>query len=409
MLVAQFPLDGSAWAGTFRVVAEQPAPSADAVVWLDYDPNWRQFVGLILAVTVDRFEEDLPPDLVTRVVAAVGRCVAGEPDDRIPRWYTNPNLMHAWLQGWVGRRNDDTPLIAAGEARAAAIMDRFDAYGDVDEYSSPTYDGIDLVAAGLWVAAAPTELFAGAGRRLLAGIGSRMSTTFHGGLRAAAGPYIRTYGFGLDRYVSLSGLWWSLAGEAGVLPPVLDAGTDHIHDLFFLALCEPLAPVVVPALQVRPVAERRTHTQRFRMTEAVTTLWPDAALGVEHGRRSPFSRDQYAPLVAHWASEHETRWLGVMLGAATHVDASPGDGRAAEIRLESAFPDSGADLTIRIVGSVTPELEATTVSVDRATLTFDRRPSSVERHRALGGDELRLHFDAPDGAVVAGFELGRDR
>ncbi len=410
VLSHQYPLDGTSWAGTFRVVAEQPTPGADATVWLDYDPNWRQFVGMILATIVDRFGPELPPDLVARTAEAVGRCVAGEPHDRIPRWYTNPNLMHAWLQGWVGRRNDDESLIVAGQSRVAALMERFDTYGDVDEYNSPTYDGIDLVAAGLWAGSPPTDVFADAGRRLLEGMGSRISATYHPALRAAAGPYIRTYGFGLDRYVSLSGLWWSLAGEEGALPPVLDAETDHVHDLYFLALCDPLVPVVVPALRARPVHVTRAHTQRFRTTEATTTLWPDAALGVERGRRSPFSRDQYAPLVAHWAAASgATQWLGVMLGDGTHVDAEPGAERRAVVRLEPAFPASGADLVVRIVGSEPPELDGPVLSLDRATLTFERPPSAVERLRSLGGGELLLRFPSKGKptarSVVADFVL----
>jgi hypothetical protein len=398
----QYPPDRGPWSGTFRVTAEDRPPPDPAVEWLHYDPNWRQFLGTILAVVLDTYGGELTPDLRARIAAAVAGCVSGEPDGRIPRWYTNPNLMHAWLQGWVGRRTNDRDLLAAADSRAAAIMERVDRHGDVDEYNSPTYDGIDLVALGLWAGSSPTDVFATAGRAMLDRLGARISALYHPGLGAIAGPYIRTYGFGLDRHVALLGMAWAFAGERAALPSELGPATDHIHDLYFLPLVDVVADVVVPSLHPTAVLQPRRHEQRFRDTHAVSTLTSTAAIGVEHGRRSAFSRDQYAPLVAHWVdASGPTRWVGLMPGDATHVDATPAGPGGAEASLVPAFAGAGHELEIHVIGSDPPNLVGPDLRVAGGTVTFSRSPTVSAEAQALGGTRLTLSFPPSDRPVTA--------
>ncbi len=185
----QYVEAGRPWSGTFKVVAEEAAPPGDgAVEWYHYDPNWRQFVGCTLAFVVAEHGGGLPGALATRIEDAIGRCVAGEPPSRIPDWYTNPALMHAWLEAWVGARKGDQALVAAGEARLGRVTARFDRAGDVDEYNSPTYDGVDLFALALWSRFPPTPRFEAEGARLGAAIGARISALYHPRLRAICGP-----------------------------------------------------------------------------------------------------------------------------------------------------------------------------------------------------------------------------
>ena len=42
------------WHGTYARFAEWPEPTDGAVEWVDYDPNWRQFVGTTLALVLER-------------------------------------------------------------------------------------------------------------------------------------------------------------------------------------------------------------------------------------------------------------------------------------------------------------------------------------------------------------------
>lgn len=309
----QYDAPGTPWDGTFKVTAEEPDPPADAEEWVHYDPNWRQFVGCTLAVVVEDFGEVLEPALVDRIRSAIERCVLGEPDDRIPRWYTNPNLMHAWLAAWIG-----DPV---GDERRAMVVERFERHGDVDEYNSPTYDGVDLLALGLWATLPPSPAFEADGERLLAAMGARISRLFHPGLAAVCGPYIRSYGIDLDEYVSFLGMWWAMAGQA-TLPPRLTVDTDHAHDLSFVPLLGRVADAVLPHLVAAPVERPRSHGQRFGAITATSLLGPDSMVGVESGRRGTFSRDQYVPLVAHWlGTGDEAQSLAIYVDDTTQVDA----------------------------------------------------------------------------------------
>ena len=79
-------------------------PPTAPIEWIDYDPNWRQFLGTALAVAVTDF--DLSPPLAARAREAVHLAVDAEPPDRVPPTYANIALLRAWLDAWAGRADD---------------------------------------------------------------------------------------------------------------------------------------------------------------------------------------------------------------------------------------------------------------------------------------------------------------
>jgi len=390
----QYAAPGAPWDGTFKVTAEErDPPEAGAIEWLHYDPNWRQFLGCILTLMVATHRHQLADDLVAAIDRAVDRCVAGEPADRIPRWYTNPNLMHAWLTATVGIRRGDPELVVAGAARARRIIERFDRYGDVDEYNSPTYDGIDLFAAALWVALPPTEAFGSGGRRLVDRLCWRMSQLFHPALHAVCGPYIRAYGLSLQRYVSLAGLWLSAAAvDDAALPPTLDAATAHVHDLYFLPLFAHLMGRVELPLAARPVVTTRRLVQTFGPVRATSILAPDHCLGFESGRTLDFARDQYVPVTAFAPGRSGTDFLGLMAGdALTALDVeATGDGL-----LDITLTGAGAITELVVVCSGTPTVAAEAVAVGDLRLTFAGAPSLQREPTTADHAGVRLRWTTP--------------
>lgn len=376
VLALQLDAPGRPWDGTFPVTAEQPPPPVEgAVEWVHYDPNWRQFVGTALALTVARHSSVLDDELASALVTAVRRCVAGEPDDRIPSWYTNPDLLHAWLLGWVGARDADPARLAAGEARAEAAVARVRRHGDVDEYSSPTYDGVDLLALGLWATLPPSPVYGRLAAEALGAVGPRVATLFHADLGAMCGPYIRAYGLGLDRYVALVGPWLVAAGAPveRVLPWPLDAATDHVHDLWSVPLVALVAPAVVPWLALRSDLPRR-HVQRFGPVVAESVLGVDVAIGAEAGRRPEFAADQHVPVTVH----HATGWMGAALDeGVAGLDAVVA---GSEVRA-TVVPAAGAEtLSVRTRWSAEP----VGLRVGAIALVASPAPTSVtvsEDHR----------------------------
>jgi hypothetical protein len=411
VLALQYDVSDRPWSGTFPVAAEQPQPGDDAVEWVDYDPNWRQFVGCTLAMCRLVGERVLPHDVLAAIATALDRCVAGEPEDRIARWYTNPNLMHAWLQGHVGVTSGDDRLLGRAHERLAMLVDRFRRHGDLDEYNSPTYDGIDLWAIGLWAVHPPGPAFADAAAELLPAVGARISMLYHPAFGTSCGPYLRAYGLAPTRYVSLSGLLFAAAGEhpRHVLPPALDANTVHVHDLYFAPAIAHVAAALTPHLRLRPVDAERHHEQRFTSSVAESLLRPDLAIGWERGRRHEASLSQYVPFSCHTRLDGRTAAVGVMVPSPTawidvhrsgdlefRLDAA---GRTDEVGVRivlDAPVDDAATMTDRSTGSVS-------VRAGRCLLEFPAADAVTPIATAIGSEiRLRWSGDRIEGRITVG-------
>lgn len=135
VLKHQYPLHAdSRWAGTFKTHADQPdAGGRDAdgrqrvTEWRDYDPNWRQFLAVILWVTERLYGHVLTENLRTDMQRAVTGAVTSETTNRIEPEYSNIALMQSWLADVSGQ-----PSTLIDEVTAQVQRD-----GDIAEYNSP--------------------------------------------------------------------------------------------------------------------------------------------------------------------------------------------------------------------------------------------------------------------------------
>ena len=399
VLALQYPISDRPWSGTFPTSAEQhDPPGDDAVEWVHYDPNWRQFLGCVLALCVIVHGEVLPRDVVDGINRAIRHCVDGEPDDRIPRWYTNPYLMHTWLQGHVAVTTGDVEIRAAAHSRLAVAMERLLRYGDVDEYNSPTYDGVDLFALGLWAMYPPTDGFADAASTMLPAIGKRVSTLYHPGFGSACGPYIRAYGLDPTAYVSLSGLLYSVAGEPAdvVLPSPITAETDHVHDLYFLPLLQQVAPALTPHLRLGPVDGERHHVQRFGTSVAESLLRHGLSVGWDQGRRHEASLDQYVPFTAHVAEPDGTvMTFGIMVPDETAwIDVE----RVGDLEFVVHATGRSDTVGVRIVGGPASSLDGA-MTFGQVEVRFDEPPSTVDDASSPTRSSVELGWPAGQTAV----------
>jgi hypothetical protein len=310
--------------------------------------------------------------------------------------------MHAWLLAHVGQVTGDAELIASGELRAHRIMERFERFGDIDEYNSPTYDGIDLFALALWAAHPPTPAYQRSGAAVLAHLGARISMLYHRGLGAVCGPYIRAYGLDLQRYVSLAGIWLHIVGEPSspILPTTLDQDTVHIHDLYFLPVMLRLRPSVVDHLTLHAVTAPRHHVQRFGDACAESRLRPDLAVGWEYGRRHEASLDQYVPFTAHFDVEGRTSSIGIMVPDETAwIDVRQMDDLAFELRAAGRDDRVG----LRIVAGSEPMVSADRVTLGPVEISFDVPPHDITHKRTPIGNETHVSWSAT--GVVANITI----
>jgi len=227
LLRLQHHAPGTPWHGTFARFAEAREPSEGAVEWVDYDPNWRQFVGIALQLLLAHHPGALDGHLRARVEDAIALAAEGEQaSGRLHWWYTNIALQHAWFLVEAGRVDE-------GEALAEQVVEGWREHRTFQEFNSPTYDGVDLWALALWRGQSRSERLRSWGAELEDGLWRTIAGRYHAGLRNIAGPYTRAYGLDLERHVGKVGLL--IAGAAGVdagpLPPLDDEVVAHGHDL----------------------------------------------------------------------------------------------------------------------------------------------------------------------------------
>jgi hypothetical protein len=130
-------------------------------------------------------------------------------------------------------------------------------------------------------------------------IASRLNSLWHPNLALQAGPYSRAYGLDPRLYVSLMSVLMAAIDVPAAGPTRLDNATTHVHDLYFLPLfarvCAPLRGIIAP----QPVTNSRRHEQRFGDIVATSIIEPGLVVGWEHGRRTRFALDQYAPFAMY--------------------------------------------------------------------------------------------------------------
>jgi len=294
VLGLQFDEPAAPWDGTWPRAPEEPLPQTNAVMWRDYDPNWRQFISCLLGVLVSDFAETLGSARCDLARVAIGRALRGEGAGRIDAGYSNIALLHAWLLSEYGDR-------AAGERLAAAIEDLYRAELGFREFNSPTYYGIDLWGLALWRRSSSPPL-AAAGRRLEADLWRDIGDFYHPGLRNLCGPYDRAYGMDMTRYAALLGLWLWWGCGAGVRAfPDTARPFGHAHDFCatsLLALAPPLIPEDAIAALTRGLANRDIE-RRMPGRTITAAVRRELMLGaVDPARVDPTG--QAAPITAHW-------------------------------------------------------------------------------------------------------------
>ena len=294
------------WHGTFVRFPEWPRPTDGAVEWVDYDPNWRQFLGTALAVAVSDF--DLVPSLARRTRAAIDLAVASEPPDRVPPTYANIALLRSWLEAWAGHPHGEY---------AAAVVDAFQRRACFTEYGSPTYYGIDLLALGLWQRSDSPADLRGGGAGLEAALWTDAARWWHAGLGNLCGPYSRAYGMDLHGYVSGLSLALWCAGLPAPLPPLDQDEVPHGHDVCMAPMLEHVGVRVPPS--TRPSFEGFTGARAVHQVidddprrDASGWLEEGLMVGGEDGSSGLHARGQFHPATVHWRQPEGTvGWLRV--------------------------------------------------------------------------------------------------
>ena len=276
VLKEQFLDQSKPWYGTFRRSPEEGNPPENAVMWRDYDPNWREFIGTAFEMILIEYPDRIPVDLAQRMYAAINRAIEGEmKQGRLVPSYSNIALMYGALWDFAAVHDNNAEWKQKSAAWIDDVSRLFHQHDSFNEYNSPTYYGVDLFGLALWRAYGSTPRIRQLGSEIETALWSDIAAFYHPDLRNIAGPYDRSYGMDMETYVALVGVWMRMLLPAERAPlPVMDAQTDHLADLWF-------APMFT-ALGAKPpdsaLAEMRSlfseHAVRRQITDdRMATAW----------------------------------------------------------------------------------------------------------------------------------------
>ena len=304
----QYDEPDKVWHGTFARFLEWPDPAGDAVMWMDYDPNWRQFVGTTFALILGELAAPLPTETVAAARQAIALAVEGEPEGRVPASYSNIALMKAWLDVEAGR-------VKEGEAFAEEIVTLFRRNGAFLEYGSPTYYGIDLYALALWRSRSSSPSLRSWGEEIEAALWRDVGRWYHAGLRNLCGPYARAYGMDMTAYAALLGLWiWDAVGAGAAPFPAVDTTFEHSHD-FCLGPCVSLLGSRVPADVLPALTDLPSRHRVEQVVDEdlglIATGWLSTEFMAGGARGGGFrASGQYHPATIQWrAPDGSVGWL----------------------------------------------------------------------------------------------------
>lgn len=401
LLGCQYDDAGTPWHGSFSRVFESPHPRLGAVMWVDFDPNWRQFIGTTFQLLLQPGQPGagLPADLQRRMQAALDLTVAGEPPGRVPPTYSNIALMRTWLEVERGR--------AGAEDDARAVVAAFDVHGAFEEYGSPTYYGIDLYALALWRDRSSSPALREWGGRLEEALWRDIARWYHPDLGNLCGPFSRSYGMDMTSYTSLLGLFlWRGMGREAAPVPDLAGPHGHAHDLALGPLVDHLGPRiptdVAPAL--RTFAGEHTVTQTISSSprrRATGWLSDAVMLGGETGDLAVEARGQFMPATVHWRMPDGVGWIRLVHHAPASAVAGPG-------RLTVATHPHrregrrAPELQVHAPGA---DLSGATWALPGLTLEVDPRPATAVGPTMAGGP-LATRVIFPEDTVQITLSVG---
>ena len=305
---------GMPYHGTFYRWKGDAHPSGlNAVMWKDYDPNWRLFVGLGFATILEEYEHRLPNDLIARMDRSLELAVTGEAPDRCPPTYSNIALMKTAMAIWVGKRIGNQDLVDYGEEFGSEVHRLFCENDAFAEYNSPTYYGVNLYALGFWRRYLSDSSVHWMGRDLEHGLWRDIARYYHFGLRNLCGPFTRSYGMDLTRYTALVSLhiWLAYGRDKTPFPTGDEINHEFIYGPCFAIYDSDPPDDVTSAFSSfsgPKKIERPISTDPKRVATAV--IENDYMLGAEASGDFAAHSYQFHAVTAHWrCPDGQIGWL----------------------------------------------------------------------------------------------------
>jgi len=338
----QFKNVSQQWYGTYEKYPEEPAVgSADypSDIYNSWDPNWRGFIGTVMIIILEEYGNLLKNETQELVMASLYNATVGDTyrvggvdHDNLYPAYSNPSIMRAFVSGWVGRKINDQNMTDAGEMYATEIFNLFNRSNTLSEFNSGTYTGVSVFGLTLWSRYLPSSsIMAQKGPEMLIGTWESVAQLWHPEMKNMAGPWDRSYGYDMNRYLSIMALWfWTIIGKDNsslIKRPEL---MSHSADYAFAPMVAVLADfhaALLPedlkkTLTTFDVDERTFNAQAYyppydTVPRNITTwLSHNLTIGAESFNQTDLggpstSQEAYNPVVAQWKVGKEIAFLSL--------------------------------------------------------------------------------------------------
>ncbi|KAJ6443663.1 alpha-L-fucosidase [Purpureocillium lavendulum] len=354
---AQFKVESEEWYGDYQQEPEEPyvgSPAYPPKIYGTWDPNSRGFIGTTLVMAMEEFPHLITQDTQKLILESLHNVTKGDEyrfghldikKDNLYPAYSNPSIMRSLVSGWTGRRLGDRNITMSAEKYAQDIIDLFNEHGTLSEFNSGTYTGVSLFGLVLWSIYLPKDsVMAQNGPRMVECTWDSVAQLWHPGMKNIAGPWDRSYGYDMNRYVSLMGLWlWTFIGkEKSPLianPQIMSHMGDYCWAPLFAALADRHAKLI-PESVVSSLAEfhgEHTFTASafyppFDVATRNITTWlsKDLTIGAESYDETVVggpgrAQEAFNPAVVQWNTGHEVSFISLYpTEKALDVAVSPG-------------------------------------------------------------------------------------
>lgn len=206
--------------------------------------------------------------------------------------------MRAVASGWTGRKLNDANMTAAGEMYAEEVLQLFNMNNTLSEFNSPTYAGITIYALTLWAKYMPKDSVMGReGQRVLVEVWDLLAEMYNPNLRNLAGPWDRTYGYDMNKYVGILSVYlWSMLGEKAAFggykeSPFFRAHADDMEIAPMVAVLAPFHNSLLPKSTMQKLnsssedtlISRQSYSPPYDLEPRNITTWvsPNLTIGGE--------------------------------------------------------------------------------------------------------------------------------
>lgn len=351
----QFKDPEAQWYGDYQQEPEEPelgSPYYPPVLYGSWDPNWRGFIATAFIVGLEEFGSFISPEVTSLMLESLYNSTVGDSyrvggvdGDNLYPAYTNPSIMRAFVSGWTGRRLKDSNMTTAGEYYAQQIIDLFDRANTLSEFNSGTYTGVSLFAMTLWAKYLPHDsVMKQRGASMIQYTWEAVSNLWHPQLLNVGGPWDRSYGFDMTKYLSLLALHiWNAVGKnkSSIIdkPYIMSHNSDFAYGPLFAILSEfhnSLIPTsVIEALESfkgEHTFTSSTYSPPFDLYPRNITAWlaDNISIGAETFNENVIggpakNQGTFNPALMQWNTGDGIGWL-TLYATEMHVIAEAGPG-----------------------------------------------------------------------------------